>query len=340
MGAARRLARHLARIQTGDEEPAPDAIRAEMRTVVSSCIHGVDINAMAVELCKVALWMETLEPGKPLGFLDKNIQCGNSLIGVTPGLDISEIPDDAFKPVTGDDKTTASALRKRNRTERTGQDGLRFSVTVIENNFDLARWRKQKLLDFAQIGQGSVASVQALDRAFHAYVKSDQYRQSRLHYDLWTAAFFWPIPEGEAGAMVAPTQQEVRRHLNRENLEIALAQRAEELATAHQFFHWPLAFEEVFDQGGFDVVLGNPPWDRIKLQEKEWFATRVPEIANAPNAAARRKMIAQLAQDDPELYAAFESDRASAENQSLFIRSSKAYPLCGARGREYLRHLC
>ncbi len=57
-------------------------------------------------------------------------------------------------------------------------------------------------------------------------------------------------------------------------------------ATARAF-HWPLEFPDIMAAGGFDVVLGNPPWERIKLQEQEFFAAREPEIAEAPNAAAR-----------------------------------------------------
>ncbi|HMM35416.1 MAG TPA: N-6 DNA methylase, partial [Thermoanaerobaculia bacterium] len=82
IAAAQRIGRRLASIRTGDEEPAPEAIRQSVRDVVAHCIYGVDVNPMAVELCKVALWMETLEPGKPLGFLDHRIRCGDSLLGV------------------------------------------------------------------------------------------------------------------------------------------------------------------------------------------------------------------------------------------------------------------
>jgi hypothetical protein len=81
--------------------------------------------------------------------------------------------------------------------------------------------------------------------------------------------------------------------------------------------------------GGFDVVLGNPPWERIKLQEKEWFASRSPEIANAPNAAARRKMISALAKEDPALYNALLEDRRKSEGDSHLVRNSGRYPLCG-----------
>ena len=77
------------------------------------------------------------------------------------------------------------------------------------------------------------------------------------------------------------------------------------------------------------MVLGNPPWERIKLQEREWFASRVPEIAHAPNAAARHRLIAELEQTDPEILAAFLDARRQAEGESHLIRNSGLYPLCG-----------
>ena len=70
----------------------------------------------------------------------------------------------------------------------------------------------------------------------------------------------------------------------------------------YQFFHGHLAFPEVFANGGFDVVLGNPPWERVKLQEKEWFEERSPEIANAPNASARKRLFEALKTYEPTLY--------------------------------------
>jgi hypothetical protein len=81
--------------------------------------------------------------------------------------------------------------------------------------------------------------------------------------------------------------------------------------------------------GGFDIVLGNPPWERIKLQEKEWFAQRRPEIANAPNASARQRLIRELLETDPALHEAFLDDRRKAEGESHLVRNGGRYPLCG-----------
>ena len=101
------------------------------------------------------------------------------------------------------------------------------------------------------------------------------------------------------------------------------------LADQYSFFHWHLAFPEVFKHEGFDVILGNPPWERVKLQEKEWFAERRPDIADAPNAAARKQLIKSLAMDAPALYAAFSSALRQAEGESHLIRNGNIYPLCG-----------
>ena len=120
IAAAHRLARRVAAARTGEEEPSPEATRSALREVIGRCLYGVDINPMAAELCRVSLWLEALEPGKPLSFLDHHIRVGNSLLGATPELIAQGIPDDAFKPIEGDDKNACSVLKKRNKAERAG----------------------------------------------------------------------------------------------------------------------------------------------------------------------------------------------------------------------------
>jgi hypothetical protein len=122
LAAARRLGKELARVQSGEEEPAPERVRAAIREVVSHCIYGVDKNPLAVDLCRVALWLESHTPDKPLTFLDHRIRCGDSLAGVFDLAVLTDgIPDQAFEPRAGDDKAVARELAQRNRKERQGQ---------------------------------------------------------------------------------------------------------------------------------------------------------------------------------------------------------------------------
>jgi N-6 DNA Methylase len=126
IAAAHRIAKRLAAIRTGDDEPSPEATRSALRAIISHCIYGVDVNPMAVELCKVSLWLEAIEPGKPLAFLEHHIQCGNSLLGTTPALLARGIPDAAFEPIAGDEKSVVSTLRRRNKTEWQGLTSFSF----------------------------------------------------------------------------------------------------------------------------------------------------------------------------------------------------------------------
>ncbi|MCS6902653.1 MAG: hypothetical protein NZX77_23205, partial [Polyangiaceae bacterium] len=104
---------------------------------------------------------------------------------------------------------------------------------------------------------------------------------------------------------------------------------ADALASELRFFHWRLEFPEVFQHGGFDVVLGNPPWERVKLQQQEFFSTRAPEIANAPNKAARERLIKQLPKTNPALWQEYQHALHIAEATSKFLRHSERFPLTG-----------
>ncbi|MEN9933422.1 MAG: hypothetical protein RLZZ387_1, partial [Chloroflexota bacterium] len=118
LAAARRVGRELAKVRSGESQPTPSVYQRAVRDVIRECIYGVDANPLAVDLCKVSLWLESMTPGLPLTFLDSHIRWGNSLVGATRALVERGIPDDAYKAVTGDDKATATSIRKRNKAER------------------------------------------------------------------------------------------------------------------------------------------------------------------------------------------------------------------------------
>jgi len=336
LAAARRLARLLAQLRTGEGEPAPEAMRAALREVISNCIYGVDINPMSVELCKVSLWMEALEPGKPLSFLDAHIQCGDSLVGVSPNLDISEIPDEAFNPAFGDDKATSTALKKRNKRERggshadkAGQLGFRFEVTHLTSMDDLARWLAERAEQVDAMPEDDSTQVQAKAKAFDDYHATREYLKNRFELDLWTASFFWNISKADAETMLAPTQQELIQLRNGGELDSRLVERVKELSERLNFFHWELAFPKVFsgENPGFDCVLGNPPWEQVQFDPREFFATKVPDIAMAPNAATRSKMIENLLNTDPALHNEFIFAQGFSDRQKEFVHSSNRFPL-------------
>ncbi|HEY3283398.1 MAG TPA: N-6 DNA methylase [Armatimonadota bacterium] len=341
VAAAHRMAKRLAALRTGDSEPSPEAYRSALRQVVGQCLYGVDINPMAVELCKVSLWMEAMEPGKPLSFLEHHVQQGNSLLGATPALLRRGIPDGAFQPLQGDDPKVCAEYRKLNKSYRQRpQLGLGlFGEAPWENLGDLrASMDRLRALD-----GDAIQGVHGKEAVWEECRSSSAYEHGRLLADAWCAAFVWrKLIEPNRDF---PIHQEVLYRVRYQPHWVPKWMEDEicRLRDQYGFFHWHLAFPEVFGAaegeieeddptgwtGGFDVVLGNPPWERIKLQEKEWFSTRRPDIAAAPNADARRKLIASLATEDPALFAAWQDDQRQAEGESQWSRLSGRYPLCG-----------
>ncbi|MGW0136182.1 Eco57I restriction-modification methylase domain-containing protein [Streptomyces sp. NPDC003299] len=340
VASARRIAKRVASVRERTPEPTVDAMRHALHEVVARCIYGVDLNPMAVDLAKVSLWLEALEPGKPLGFLDAHIKQGNGLIGATPKLLAEGVPDDAFKPIEGDDKKYAAGLVKRNRVQRGGQDELLFDTDTLPGNERYAA----ELARIIAAPADSLEEVRKQEAAYRAYTESAAYVHDLHAADAWCAAFVWPKWEG---APEAPTDQVFRALRGRDQSAVPDSTHAEilRLRDQYSFFHWHLEFPEVFSvpesgarvqpgtgwAGGFDAVVGNPPWERVKLQEQEFFAQRSPEIAEAKNAAARKKLISALS-GDPDgmrLFAEFGAAKRRAEGESHYLRMSNRFPLTG-----------
>jgi hypothetical protein len=334
LAAARRIATRLARARAGGIA-SPEDFRRALRDVVRSCIYAVDRNPMAVELTKVALWIETVEPGKPLGFLDANIRCGDSVLGVFD-LEALEagIPDAAYKPLTGDDKATAKYYAGRNRDERSGQGLFDFTRTGEHSATAplVEQWSALRALS-----EDSTEQIAEKRRRFHA-ARMDQFSHALNEAAGLYVAAFLVAKVGEPPAVdeepMVPTTGDVWRTLAGEEVHLKLVERARETARQARVFNWPLEFPDIMGAGGFDIVLGNPPWERIKLQEQEFFAALDPEIAEAPNAAARARLISALAKSEPgtrarALYKAFEGAKRLAEASSIFARESGRFLLTG-----------
>jgi hypothetical protein len=340
IAAAHRIARRLASCRIGDEEPSPEATRGALREVIRRCIHGVDLNEMAVELCKVSLWMESIDPGKPLSFLDDHILCGNSLFGTTPALMRQGIPDDAFKPIEGDERQMAAALKRQNRAERKGQARLPLVAEPKAHYGSLT----ETFDALEAIEDESMGGIHEQERRYHAILQSTDYRKEKLAADAWCAAFVWRKTATAPPAITHDTFLGLSKDPT--TLARILVQEINLLAGQYGFFHWHLAFPRVFRvragegpeneqagwNGGFDVVLGNPPWEHTELKEKEWFAVRQPEIAAAATADERKRKILDLRSEDSDLYLAFQEAKRVQEGISHFATVSGRNPLCG-RGR-------
>lgn len=326
LAAARRLAAHVARLQSNGT-PSGAEYRHALRQVVGKCIYGVDLNPMAVELCKVSLWMEAVEPGLPLTFLNSHIQHGNALLGTTPELMAKGIPDAAWDPIEGDDRKVASALKKRNKQEASGQRGF---DTLWSSPAETGTQAVTKAVNELEAASDADAVELARKEAkWEGILTSQEYRQQKFVADAWCAAFVWPKQLGPL-AEVAPTNELWRQLRDGQGRPPELTQKTVgELTQQCRFFHWHLQYPQVFAKGGFDVVLGNPPWERVKLQEQEFFAERSPEIANAVNAAARKRLIAALPKERPNLWAEWRAASRIAEGESLSIRQTGRYPFCG-----------
>ena len=322
LAAARRLADRVARIRAGGT-PTPDDYQRALRDVVRRCTYGVDRNPLAVELCKVSLWMESIDPGLPLTFLESHVRCGNSLVGTTRALMGDQVPEAAWMVLEGGRQLTRS-LKKRNREEIVGQRRL-----LLEPRTETVTVR-DAIRAVEQAPDADAAALAAKQRQWNALLASEAYEHERLVADAWCAAFLWPKDEPGPVVEAAPTTATwLALRDGKGPPSPVLLETTQGIVEDYGVFHWELAFPDVFARGGFDVVLGNPPWERVKLQEQEFFAKREPSIAAARNAAERKKLIAALPATDPVLWKEWSHATRIAQGQSHFARQSGRYPLCG-----------
>ena len=283
------------------------------RMVLKRCVYGVDKNPMAVELAKVSLWLHTFTVGAPLSFLDHHLRCGDSLFGAW------------VEPVLRrtDEKSSLFLRGPLARATRAAAP-----MQIIEGLTDAEIAEAHRSADiFAEVSE-MTAPLHAFVSLFHAFdwlgIRKGPVR---------TAFLKWL--DGVFGDQIAIAQGEPfdSKDAHLPHLNDALG-----LAANERFLNWQVAFPGVWSdweakelKGGFDAVIGNPPWDRMKLQQVEWFAARRPEIAMAPRAADRKRMIAELQKAEDPLAEDFRlaSERAAAG--ARVARTSGDYPLL-ARG--------
>ncbi len=258
LAAARRIATELAIVRTGEEQPSPSAFRAAIRDVIRECIYGVDLNPLAVELCKVALWLEAHTPGEPLNFLDHHIKCGNAIVGFARREEAERgVPDEAFKTLPDDDKETAALLRKRNKKERedhaAGQ--LPLSASLQKQLDDILRsWN-----ELNRLPEHTPDEIEAKKARYLAFTQSKDSWLLHQIASIPIAQFY--IPKSADNLQKFVTDATYRRYWKGEMSPQGQATaEAWAMAERKRFFHWFLEFPEIMVRGGFDCILGNPPY--------------------------------------------------------------------------------
>lgn len=324
--ALEKMGEQLALIRMGDEErPTEDQLREAKRDVLLHCIYGVDLNPMALELAKFSLWITASLPDMPLTFLDHKLKCGNSLIGATPELIKKGIPEEAFKPVGSDNPAICTELKKKVRRE---QESLsRVNEPTSQYGLQFKRNETDELLRLREVlnnrKQEEVADVDLAEEEYHQLEKMERKFKDWLMADVWTSAFF--IEKTELDQTLYPTNVTLENLRENQPVNDVLIDRVLKTADHYNFFHYHLEFPEVFEKGGFDCLLGNPPWEKIQAEENEFFAPYNPIIANESDAKIRKQLIADLEQEDIELFKKWKYFKESMEKVSKFCISSRLY---------------
>ena len=308
------------------------------RMILKKTIFGVDKNPMAVELAKTALWLHTFTVGAPLSFLDHHLKIGDSLHGEKLGTVQRGLQD-------------LGALLLQSEFDRLALAGQNIARVADLTDVDIAEAHLSKQLATEALAQ--VAPIHAV-------------------LDFWRALRWlvpgWPVdkmsklakilktPKGESSPMLDGLVKLLDPSHNLvtvlsegvlEGKDTAtqaaneLIQRARALAARETFFHWWTSFPTVFDSkgnGGFDAIIGNPPWDMLQMQEVEWFSERVLAIATQPRAADRKRLIEELPTSNPQVWAEFQLASQRADQEQYVVRTSGDYPLL-AEGRSNLYKL-
>ena len=271
------------------------------RMVLKRCIYGVDKNPMAVELAKVSLWLHTFTVGAPLSFLDHHLRCGDSLFGCWVRASIDKVAKQS------------TPLFLQSPVQRASRSAIPMQRIERATDADIAEAHRSAVT-FKEVEKGT-SSLNAFLSLLHAFDWLKLDKKGKVAIRAWlTGTFGDPIA-------IAVNPEEVTGKSADAQVFADLLTHALKIATEERFLHWQVAFPGVWydwesneRQGGFDAVIGNPPWDRVKLQPVKWFAARRQKIALAQRTSDRKRMIQALEKDADPLAADFgrASERAAA----------------------------
>ena len=265
------------------------------RTVMRRCIYGIDQNPMAVELAKVGLWLHAFVPGLPLSYLGHNLRHGNALVGI--------VGDEIEEQLEG-----------------------KLFGTAVSNTLDSALAQAKRL---AALGDLSLDEVKASEKAQSALeVATVELRNALDAYscrvfatgnpDLSPAERVRGRSALERGTGLQEVLTGTVSGVEKKQIENA-KKRGRELSA----LHWQLAFPEVFlrDTPGFDVILGNPPWDKVRFEEQQFWVSRVPGL-NSLSADQRESRIKQLRVKRPLDASAEEAEQEHRESLQVYFKDA------------------
>ena len=300
------------------------------RMILKRVVFGVDKNPMAVELAKVGLWLHTFTVGAPLSFLDHHLQCGDSLHGETIA-------------------TVRSGLAKLGTLFQEGEmTRLAMAAQSLESVAELTdtsiaeAHESRRLADEAQRCLRPIHALLDFWRALRWIVPAwPNVKLANLKDDTIKTALA-ELFSGRYNLSLVAESAWIRCNEDHDDEDDALDDADETtlavnavltriftLARRERFFHWQTAFPTVWQngQGGFDALIGNPPWDRIKLQQVEWFAERKPAIALQARAADRKALIDHEERRKTRLWRDYQAAQESAEAGARVLRECGDFPL-------------
>lgn len=256
LAAARKIASRVALLDSMGDQFNEVQYRHALRDVTANCIYGVDLNPMAIELCKTALWIEALEPGRPLGFLESHIRPGNSLVGVVDPELLSEgISDGAFKAFGDDDSEVVSTAKKVNKKFK-GKLAIGY------------RMRGELFSEIDSLSEKTIEDVVKKTALWNEAKSDSEFVLRRSIFDAYVSAFF--CKKNNLSEKSIPTNADLlsafQGYVRDEVLQGSYA-----LSGRFGYFHWHLEFPAVFggEKRGFDLVIGNPPWDVVKFEDDD-----------------------------------------------------------------------
>ena len=293
------------RKQAGKLDAPVEDVDLLRRLILKRCIYGVDISPLAVEIANVTLWLASFVPGLALSYLGSNLKCGDALIGVAdPQLIIG------------------------------GEDAPMFEGPFKTAMAEAVEVRQE----LSAISDADAEEVSRSEDAHERYTKATD--GLRRVFDMWTAD-----PLGLTGARrglslygnlvvdgVYGEHDEVER----------IATESVEYANRYRFLHWPLEFPHVFsgDIPGFDVVVGNPPWEEVTVEKLAFYAVRQPGLRGVVNLKEQQRLMGNMESDDPSLPAEFEFIANQLETKRAYFGKSGGYESQGVGDKDLYKLYC